>query len=96
MITAADDHELIGADLSSIESRAVAWVAGEEWKLDAYRKFDVTGDPRDEPYCSTACQDLPRALAGTFTKSRPNAKSGRPAIWRLAMRAASGVAEFRA
>ena len=56
MITAADDHELIGADLSSIESRVAAWVAGEEWKLDTYRKYDETGDPRDEPYCMTACK----------------------------------------
>jgi DNA polymerase len=76
MITAAPDHVLIGADFSSIESRVLAWVAGEAWKLDVYRRFDATRDPRDEPYCITACKIF-RVSDGSYTKDSPERNIGK-------------------
>jgi DNA polymerase len=76
MITAAGGHTLIGADFASIESRVLAWIANEEWKLAAYRRFDATGDPADEPYCVTACRIF-RKPEGSFTKDSPERSVGK-------------------
>ena len=76
MICAAPGHVLIRADFSSIESRVLAWVAGEDWKLDAYRRFDATHDPRDEPYCETACRIF-RVPSGSYTKDSPERNVGK-------------------
>jgi DNA polymerase len=62
MITAAPGHVLMGGDFSAIESRGLAWLAGETWKLDSYRQFDKTGDPKLEPYCVTASKILRREV----------------------------------
>src|SRR4029079_11523995 len=53
-ICAAPGHEFLIFDYSSIESRVLAWFAGETWKLDAYVEFDRTKDQRIEPYRITA------------------------------------------
>ena len=42
--------ELKSGDFSAIESVVLAWLAGEQWKLDAYATFQRTGDTQLEPY----------------------------------------------
>ena len=76
MIIAASGHKLIGGDFSSIESRILAWSAGEAWKLDSYRRYDATRDPRDETYCITACKIF-RVPDGTYTKASPERNVGK-------------------
>ena len=76
MIAAAPGHVLLGADFSSIESRVLAWIAGEQWKLDAYRRFDATHAAADEPYLVTACRIFGKP-AGTYTKDSPQRAIGK-------------------
>jgi DNA polymerase bacteriophage-type len=50
IVCAAPGHRFIAADFSGVESRITAWLAGEQRKVDQWARFDVTGNPKDEPY----------------------------------------------
>lgn len=45
LIVAEEGRRLVTADLANIEGRYMAWIAGEEWKLEAYAAYDRKEGP---------------------------------------------------
>ena len=45
IMVAEDGHKLVAADLANIEGRYMAWMAGEQWKLDAFAAYDRKEGP---------------------------------------------------
>jgi DNA polymerase len=74
-LCAKPGHVLICADFGAIESRVLAWLAGESWKLDAYQQFDTTGDTTLEPYRVIAAHMLRKDVSVIASAERQLGKA---------------------
>ena len=75
-LCAAPEHELICADLAAIESRVLAWLAGEGWKLDVFRQFDATKNLRFDLYRVIAARLLRKDVDGISKAERQTPGKG--------------------
>jgi DNA polymerase len=88
-IHAAPKKQLMGGDFSAIEGRGLAWSAGEEWVLAAYREIDANPDVPDM---------YERAYAKTFNISPEDVDEDQRQIGKveeLAFGYQGGVGAFR-
>jgi DNA polymerase len=71
MVRAEPGHRLFIGDFSGIESRVLAWAAGEQSKIDLWKRFDETGDLNDDPYVTNG-----RNFGHPESTARPYGKIG--------------------
>jgi DNA polymerase len=76
VVCAGPGNVLMAADLSAIESRALAWLADEQWKLQLYTEYDATGDKAREPYRVLAARMLNKEPASITPEERNQGKAG--------------------
>jgi DNA polymerase bacteriophage-type len=89
MLVATPKHRLIGGDFGSIEAIVLAWLAGETWKLDAFRD-QANGGP--SVYAVTAWRIFGRDPK-TITKKDPEREVGKRC--ELAFGYAGGLGAWR-
>jgi DNA polymerase bacteriophage-type len=91
-IVADEGKKLVVSDLSNIEGRFAAWIAGEEWKLQAFRDFD-SGQGHDlyKVAYAAAFDTTPDQVDGG-AKSGPQRQIGK--VMELMLQYEGGVGAF--
>lgn len=87
--TASPGNHLMVADYSSIEGRVTAWLAGEAWKLEMFRKNDRKEGPGAYETTAASIFNVP---VETITKDSPLRQQGKAG--ELAFGFAGGVMSF--
>ena len=87
LLRAAPGHRFLALDFANIEGRVLAWLAGEEWKVQAFADFDAGTGP-----------DIYLVTAGSITGKRPEeSKADRQVLGKtpeLALGFGGGVGAF--
>lgn len=92
MLRAAPRKKLVTADFSNIEGRVIAWLAGEDQKLDKFRAFDAGTGP--DIYLATAAGILGVPVSSLSKKSPERQSHGK--VPELACGFQGGVGAFQA
>ena len=71
-LMASPSRKLVISDLSNIEGRVAAWIAGEDWKLDAFKAYDKSKSELDDIYV----QAYAKAFGVTPEQVLDNKKQG--------------------
>ena len=73
-LTAGPGKKLVWADYSQVEARVVAWLAGEQWLLDAFRQGDKEGRSVVYEAMASKIYNVPARTIGKHSEERQMGK----------------------